>query len=279
MMDPNKKRVSFSHTILPHVRHISDSSSSSSSSTVNITTEIGLEPIPNEPRSPPPSFKAVEAFKIINNNTVEPSLPISDNTKTILKKLPSSNFSAFKFLETRRRSHAFSVSAIDETLPVNMDGEYYENYDNVEYVDDENVEHDGGNNKRKNRSPDHHQSEKFWRAAEIPISGTNRILICQTKNELITAKSFQHEIRGLKDLDWFLARPNIILNCECGSSKDVFDQILQQFDNALPKHVIDEVRNQLYVTKDEAFQLCNVIQNVYRTEDNQYLYDPTWFCT
>lgn len=245
-MDLSKKRVSFSHIIVPkNLRTTSDASSSSGSTSFSLEQ---IEPEQDEvvdqysvgqPRPPPPTFKTLQAVRIplagqsgsSPNEAVFTDINLNASTAAPLPSINANNrVAALKFLETRRRSHAFSVSAIDETLPVNMDGEDYE------YDEDDNEEAgqtgDGRGNGNGGRASgakviNASKQEKYFRAAEIPIGGANRILICQTKNELIDRKSFQHEVRAIRDIDWFLARPSLLLDCEGNSVESVLEQMLE----------------------------------------------------
>lgn len=63
-------------------------------------------------------------------------------------------------------------------------------------------------------------------APELGISKTNRVHICQTKNELLNNKSFQHDIRAVRDVDGFLARPNVLLDCEGTNVEMIIEQML-----------------------------------------------------
>lgn len=221
-MNLNKKRVSFSHIAVPmNLR----SESISSGSALSTNESIELNSVSDNPAflPAPPTFKTGETIQI--------SLKASSNEPLAQKELNAdinyaqqvsvdSSIKSFQFHETRRRSHAFSVSAIDETLPVNMDGEY-------EYPDDETSQEGQSEVPSKaSKSVNKSNRGKMFRAAEIPINGTNRVLICHTKNELINNKYFQHDIRAVRDLDWFLARPNVLIDCECNNMEMIIDQML-----------------------------------------------------
>lgn len=282
-MDPYKKRVSFSHIALPkHFRTISSDTSTSTDRTSSDFDSVELHPggtpvfsVTNP--SSPPTFKAVESFHIALRPTKSASPEINNNNKNQSEN--STSVSSFKFQETRRRSHAFSVSAIDETLSVNMNGEEYtEDYGSARRGSDsfESVEdgHFSSSAPKKNGNRD-----GVFRAAEIPLDSRNRVLLCLTTNEIINNKSFQHEVRALKDLDWFLSRPNVLLDCDCSSVEVIIDSMLEVFEKALPVEVLNEARAQIYAANNAAFHLSNVIQNVHLTEDGQYLHDPSWLCT
>lgn len=300
-MDPNKKRVSFSHIALPkHFRAVSSDNSSINSTDSPLSSELdpstedlhGRTATPSTPNTGPPSFKAVESYHI-SLSSVNSSNP-SPGSSAIRSASPEGNnnyedqpeINPFKFQETRRRSHAFSVSAIDETLPVNMDGEEYYSED-PEGSDVggrsggdrfDSVNNGGSNCSSPNKA---HQPNgvKMFRAAEIPLGSRNRVLLCLTTNEIVANKSFQHEVRALRDLDWFLSRPSVLLDCDCSSVEVIIDSMLAVFQQALPEDVLNEARAQLYAANNAAFHLSNVIQNIHFTEDGQYLHDPSWLCT
>lgn len=75
---------------------------------------------------------------------------------------------------------------------------------------------------------DHHESHgvKMFGIAEIPLSGPNRVLMCQTKNELLDNKCFTNDIRTIRDIEWFLAKPNVLLDCVCTNMKMIIERML-----------------------------------------------------
>lgn len=287
-MEPNKKRVSFSHIALPkHFRTVSSDTSTSTDYTSSEFDSVELHPggtpvlSASNPGSPP-AFKAVQSFHIPLGISKSASPEINNNNNNKNQSENSTSVNPFKFQETRRRSHAFSVSAIDETLPVNMNGEEYtEDYGSAGRGSDrfDSVDEGHSTSSTANKKGGNKNDVKMFRAAEIPLGSRNRVLLCLTTNEIINNKSFQHEVRALRDLDWFLSRPHVLLDCDCTSVEVIIDSMLEVYQKALPAEVLNEARAQLYAANNAAFHLSNVIQNVHLTEDGQYLHDPSWLCT
>lgn len=258
MMDLTKKRVSFAQIIVP--KHLISSSPSSpedyddgsdydddeddEQSDNKSNNQSNNQTTAKTCSRPLPTFKTLETIKIPLNNNNNIFTEISLNSTPSSPTATETTSNALKFLQTRRRSQAFSVSAIDETLSVNMDGEdYYNNINNNKDCFDEESHHIGIDDiQHRTKIPtttttlQHYSSNstgtfadsrgKYFRAAEIP-TGSNRILIFQTKNEVIDRKSFQHEVRAIKDVDWFLARPNVLIDCDGNSVEMIIDQMLE----------------------------------------------------
>ena len=137
-------------------------------------------------------------------------------------KASSNVVSLLTFLETRRRSHAFSISAIDETLPMDM------GYDDEEHHGDSYEENNHtARFLRDFNTFQNSKKPKVFRHAEIPTSDYNRILLSKQSNDVLELKRFRSEVRAIKDVASFLEDPKVALDIDKTGVEDVLDEMLQ----------------------------------------------------
>lgn len=121
-----------------------------------------------------------------------------------------------RFFSTSRRSHAFSVSAIDESLQESADE-----------ADDE-----PGNalprNVRRRLEKLHQGDNRLYRHSQIPVMNADcEIRLFHTKNQTIDLKSFRDEIRSVRDMESFFANPYVLLNPNGNTLPVIINQMLE----------------------------------------------------
>ena len=64
---------------------------------------------------------------------------------------------------------------------------------------------------------------------QLPVITSDRheVLICRTNHEIVSPRSLSSEVRAIRDLDHFFAKPNVILDIECNSVEMIIEQMLE----------------------------------------------------
>lgn len=173
-----------------------------------------------------------------------------------------------RFLETRRRSHAFSISALDD------DCDDYGEEHNDQIIE---TDPDPAGNSTKNSLRSHSSNPPIYRHADLPVMSGSSVHIINTSRSILNAKSFRNELRAHRDVETFLECPLVCLDLEGDSVVSIMNQMLDRLSAALSEDVLTEAHAALYVS-DKKFQFSHILQSVYQNEDGHYLYEPTWFC-
>lgn len=138
-------------------------------------------------------------------------------------KFPHVPLNNFKFLETRRRSHAFSISALDESNQLDYDQDY---------------DADDGGHGRRSVAPEnglayrHSRGEhdgKVYRAQELPCSDAKTqglALLVHSRNRIVPAKSFIDELHSFKDVELFLDDSKVMLDIDENTLSGVLNKML-----------------------------------------------------
>ena len=213
-MDPNKKRVSFSQIdieVLPDKRHMDDIDEDCKSRQESTSSSWNMSMNNQYLQSVDSRYNAKFDLELYEN---------FDNGEDSTQQEMGKPFDP-KFFETRRRSHAFSVSAIDETLQMCEDNCWKNSI--VDTADGVLPDHI-----KKQLQRMHSDQSQVYRHAEIPITNEAEMLITHTKREIVSSKSFNGEIRTIRDMEAFFENPYVILDMECNSTEEIILKMLEK---------------------------------------------------